>query len=128
MTAHVRYTAWDRNNPATLSPFVISEIIRNRIGFSGLLLSDDLDMKALPGTVPERAERAIAAGCDLALNCWAKLDDMEAIASRLPAMPDETARRLDRALTVTGQGDAGRDQAQLAAKRDVLLTLAEARA
>lgn len=128
MTAHVRYTAWDRDNPATLSPFVIAEVIRKRIGFAGLLLTDDLDMKALPGSVPERAERAIAAGCDIALNCWARMDDMVAIASRLPAMSDDTALRLQRALTVVGKsGDAG-DQAQLIAKRDALLALAEARA
>ncbi|MCB2060882.1 MAG: beta-N-acetylhexosaminidase, partial [Novosphingobium sp.] len=71
MTAHVLYTAWDRENPATLSPFVVEEIIRGRIGFDGLLLTDDLDMEALSGAVPERAARAIAAGCDIALNCWA---------------------------------------------------------
>lgn len=128
MTAHVRYTAWDPDNPATLSPTIIADIIRTRIGFSGLLLSDDLDMKALPGSVPERAERAVAAGCDIALNCWAKSDDMEAIAARLPTMSDETASRLERALDVTGQAGGARDQAQLAAKRDALLTLAEARA
>jgi beta-N-acetylhexosaminidase len=128
MTAHVCYTAWDRDHPATLSPFVIGEIIRERIGFSGLLLSDDLDMKALPGSVPERAEKAVAAGCDVALNCWAKLDDMEAIAARLPAMSEETAKRLDRALAGSRQNAASEDQAQLAARRDALLALAEARA
>jgi len=128
MTAHVCYTAWDRDHPATLSPFVIGEIIRNRIGFSGLLLSDDLDMKALPGSVPERAERAVAAGCDIALNCWAKLEDMEAIAARLPAMGEDTARRLDRALAGSQRAGARDDQARLAARRDALLALAEVRA
>jgi len=128
MTAHVRYTAWDRDNPATLSPFVISEIIRGRIGFTGLLLSDDLDMKALPGSVPERAERAIAAGCDLALNCWAKQDDMAAIAARLPALSVEAGHRLDRALAVRAPEVAHAVQAELAAKRDALLALTEAKA
>jgi hypothetical protein len=58
MTAHVRYTAWDAQAPGTLSPIVVGEVIRKTIGFDGLLLSDDLDMEALSGTVPERAARA----------------------------------------------------------------------
>lgn len=128
MTAHVRYAAWDPDNPATLSPFVIGEVIRKRIGFSGLLLSDDLDMEALSGSVPERAERAVAAGCDLALNCWAKIDDMTGIAERLPAMSDETARRLERALVSATGGDTLDRQPDLIAKRDALLSLTEARA
>ena len=123
MTAHVRYTAWDAENPGTLSPFVVGEIIRRRIGFDGLLLTDDLDMEALSGSVPERAERAIAAGCDLALNCGAKPADMEGIASRLPPMPDRTAARLDRALAMAAASSAG-DQAELIAKRDALLAVA----
>ena len=123
MTGHLLFTAWDRENPATQSPFVIGEIIRKRIGFSGLLLTDDLDMEALSGTVPERAERAVAAGCDLALNCWARMDDMAGIAARLPAMSDETALRLERALASTGGRGAG-DKTELLAKRDSLLELA----
>jgi beta-N-acetylhexosaminidase len=122
MSAHVRYTAWDKANPATLSPFVIGEIIRGRIGFAGLLLTDDLDMEALDGSVPERAERAIAAGCDIALNCWAKMDDMVGIAERLPTMSDETRARLDRALPTSASHAS--DRAQLIAKRDGLLDLA----
>jgi beta-N-acetylhexosaminidase len=129
MTGHIRFTAWDPENPATQSRFVIEEVIRGRIGFSGLLLTDDLDMEALSGSVPERAERAMAAGCDIALNCWAKMDDMIGIAERLPAMSEETAVRLDRALAATdpARGEVGR-QRELLAKRDALLALAEARA
>lgn len=125
MTAHIRYTAWDDQNPATQSPFVIEEIIRQRIGFDGLLLTDDLDMEALDGTVPERAARAIAAGCDVALNCWARMDDMVGIASALPAMSAETAARLDRALAETDVAapDLARQEA-LIDKRDALLALA----
>jgi len=122
MTAHVRYTAWDAENPGTLSPFVVREVIRERIGFAGLLLTDDIDMEALDGSVPERSERAIAAGCDLVLNCWAKMDDMAGIADRLPAMSEETAARLHRALAISGSGVAS-DRAQLIAKRDALLEL-----
>ena len=127
MTAHVRYTAWDADNPGTLSPYVVGEIIRGRIGFDGLLLTDDLDMEALSGSVPQRAERAIAAGCDLALNCWAKMADMTGIAARLPALSARGAERLERALSVAAPG-AKEDQAQLLARRDTLLAITEARA
>jgi len=127
MTAHIRYTNWDSDNPGTLSPFVVGEIVRKRIGFSGLLLTDDLDMEALTGTVPERAARALAAGCDIALNCWGKMDDMEGIANVLPAMGEETAVRLERALAYAG-GSASGSQAELIAKRDTLLALAKAAA
>jgi beta-N-acetylhexosaminidase len=129
MTGHLLFTAWDAENPATLSPFVIGEIIRKRIGFNGLLLTDDLDMEALSGSVPERAERALAAGCDIALNCWAKMDDMTGIANTLPTMPTKTAARLDHALTATESCQLdGRDWPGLLAKRDALLDLAGARA
>ena len=125
MTAHVRYTAWDADNPATQSSFVIEEIIRKVIGFDGLLLSDDLDMEALTGSVPERAARAIAAGCDIALNCWAKLADMEGIASLLPPFSPQGTARLERALAGTGNPDCTMDrQAALIDKRDHLLALA----
>lgn len=123
MTAHVRFMAWDTENPATLSRFVIEEIIRGRIGFSGLLLTDDIDMEALSGDVPGCAEQAIAAGCDIVLNCWAKMDDMIAIAERLPAIGEVTRARLDRALAVTGAGPTA-ERAELIAKRDALLQLA----
>jgi beta-N-acetylhexosaminidase len=127
MTAHVRYTAWDAQNPGTLSPFVIGEVIRRRIGFGGLLLTDDLDMEALSGTVPERAARAQAAGCDLALNCWAKMDDMIGIAKALAPMGADTTARLERALAGTAAFDGPTDVARregLAEKRDRLLALA----
>lgn len=121
MTAHVRYTAWDSDNPGTLSPFVVGEIIRKRIGFEGLLLTDDLDMEALTGTAPERAVRALAAGCDLALNCWARMDDMVGIAGALPAMTKATAARLERALSGTGLRHDPAEQTALLAKRDALI-------
>lgn len=121
MTAHIRYTAWDAENPATQSPFVIEEIIRRRIGFAGLLLSDDLDMEALDGTVPERAARAIAAGCDIALNCWAKMDDMVGIANVLPPLDAAGAARLNRALAGTSTTADLSRQGALLAKRDALI-------
>lgn len=84
MTAHIIYEAWDPDRPATCSSFVIEEIIRKRIGFAGLLMSDDLDMKALQyalnGGLTERAEAALAAGCDVVLQCSGVLADMQAAA------------------------------------------------
>lgn len=124
MTGHLLFEAWDADNPATLSPFVIGEIIRKRIGFDGLLLTDDIDMEALEGSVAERAARAHAAGCDVVLNCWAKMADMEAIAARLPAMGEPSLARLDRALAQTAlREDRGAADALLA-RRDALLEFA----
>lgn len=127
MTGHLLFTAWDKENPATLSPFVINEIIRKRIGFDGLLLTDDIDMEALEGSIAERARRALAAGCDLVLNCWGKMDDMVAIADVAPAMRERSIERLDHALEschVATEGDRG----ELLAKRDALLAIAGAAA
>ena len=123
MTGHLLFTAWDRENPSTQSPYVIEKIIRGKIGFDGLLLTDDLDMEALSDSIPERAERSLAAGCDIALNCWAKMDDMLGIAKRLPTMPAKTAARLERALAGTRLDGASSDQAALFARRDALLAL-----
>ncbi len=125
MTGHLLFTVWDAENPATQSKTVVEQVIRGKIGFNGLLLTDDLDMEALSGNVPERAARAIAAGCDVALNCWARMDDMAWICAKLPALGEAGAARLQRALA--GMGDAQQaDQAELIAKRDALLELASA--
>ena len=125
MTGHLLFTAWDPDHAATQSKIVVDQIIRGAIGFDGLLLTDDLDMEALSGTVPERARRAIAAGCDVALNCWAKMDDMAGICDLLPALGAAGQERLDRALAGMGHADAA-DQAELLATRDALIELAAA--
>jgi beta-N-acetylhexosaminidase len=84
MTAHIVYDAWDTDRPATCSPLVIERIIRGHIGFQGLLMSDDLDMKALQyamnGGLEARAGAALRAGCDVVLQCSGALADMEAVA------------------------------------------------
>jgi beta-N-acetylhexosaminidase len=124
MTGHLVFTAWDAENPATLSPTIIRDIIRGAIGFDGLLLTDDIDMEALGGTIPERAARAHAAGCDIILNCWAKMDDMQGICNILPAMSEATAARLERALAPTRIAPAiAPEQRELLATRDALLAL-----
>lgn len=128
MTGHLLFPVWDAHNPATLSPTIIRDVIRGQIGFDGLLLTDDIDMEALGGTIPERAARAHAAGCDIILNCWAKMDDMQAICNVLPAMLDATAERLDRALAGTRLApEIAPEAAELLAKRDALLALAGTR-
>ena len=97
MTAHVIYEAWDAEHCASVSTTVIHEQIRRHIGFDGLLISDDLDMKALSGDIPTRATAVLAAGCDIALNCWGRLEDMKGIAEQVPAMTAEATGRLVRA-------------------------------
>lgn len=125
MTGHLRFTAWDEHNPATFSPGIIGDVIRGRIGFAGLLLTDDIDMQALDGSIPERAARAHAAGCDIVLNCWGKMADMEGICEVLPAMSRQTTERLDRALANTRIALAlAPEHSELLAKRDSLLAMA----
>ena len=122
MTCHVVFEAWDADRPATLSPTVIADVIRGRIGFDGLLMTDDIDMKALSGTAGEKAAAAIAAGCDVALDCWARMDEMVEIAGRLGDASAATLARLDRAMASIRPEEAPMDA--LIAKRDALLALA----
>lgn len=124
MTCHVVFEAWDAERPATLSPTVISQIIRERIGFDGLLMTDDIDMKALSGTAGEKAAAAIAAGCDVVLDCWARMDEMIDIAARLDEVTPEVRTRLDRAMATVADGPQEAEMAGLIAKRDELLALA----
>jgi len=123
MSAHIVYTSWDPDRPATLSPTVIREIIRERIGFDGLLMSDDIDMKALSGTPAEKACAALAAGCDLVLDCWARMDEMTAIAAAVPPIAPAAQARLDAAMASVRPGEATRF-AELIDTRDRLLALA----
>jgi len=122
MTSHIVFEAWDRERPATLSPTVIAEVIRDRIGFDGLLLTDDIDMKALTGSAGDKAAGAVAAGCDLVLDCWARMPEMVEIAGRLSPISDRSRARLDRAMA--GIGAPAGDAAALIATRDALLALA----
>ena len=121
MTSHIVFDAWDRERPATLSPLVIERVIRGAIGFDGLLMTDDIDMKALSGTAGEKAAGAIAAGCDLVLDCWARMDEMIEIAGRLGPIGDAARARLDRAMASVG-APAG-DVDDLIATRDAFLAL-----
>ncbi|MFP5330116.1 MAG: beta-N-acetylhexosaminidase [Alphaproteobacteria bacterium] len=125
MMAHVVYTAWDAARPASQSAEVIEKIVRARIGFSGWLMSDDIGMEALSGGFGERAARVVQAGCDAALHCSGKMEEMVAVAAAVPEMSAEGEKRLAKAMaTIAGHEDNGPDLAATLAKRDELLALA----
>jgi beta-N-acetylhexosaminidase len=100
MTAHIVYTAIDPDAPATFSRRIIDEIIRRDIGFDGVLVSDDISMGALQGSLAERTRRALAAGCDLALHCNGVLAEMEEVAEATPPLSAPAQARLTRAETL----------------------------
>lgn len=98
MTAHVVFEAIDPDGPATTSREVVQTIIRREIGLDGLLLTDDLSMKALSGGFRDRAEAAFRAGCDVALHCNGQLDEARAVAEAAPRLAGDALRRADAAL------------------------------
>lgn len=113
MTAHVVYAAIDPDHPATTSKKVIEEIVRGHIGFDGALMSDDLSMGALAGSLASRTEAAFAAGCDLALHCNGRLDEMAEVASRSPVLAGDAGRRCAAALAcLTPAEEIERSEAQ----------------
>ncbi|MBV8407134.1 MAG: beta-N-acetylhexosaminidase [Alphaproteobacteria bacterium] len=96
MTAHLLFEAVDPDAPVTISARAVKEVIRGHIGFDGLLVSDDLSMQALGGTLGERASRALAAGCDIALHCNGRMDEMTNIVARIGPMTDAAEQRFQR--------------------------------
>jgi beta-N-acetylhexosaminidase len=103
MTAHIVYTAIDPIAPATTSVTLVRDVIRDWLGFRGLLMSDDISMGALSGSIEERSRAAIAAGCDVVLHCNGELDEMRAVASAVPVLGGEAAARADAALERRGR-------------------------
>jgi beta-N-acetylhexosaminidase len=103
MTAHVVYASADPDRPATLSSAVLDDVIRRRIGFSGLLLSDDLSMKALSGRLGDRAQRVLASGCDIALYCAGIASEMAEVAAAVPELAGKARARAERALAALGE-------------------------
>jgi len=98
MTAHVVFSALDARRPATISPAIMAEVIRKSLGFSGLVMSDDVSMNALQGTIAERTRAAFAAGCDIVLHCNGKIDEMNEVAAHAPVLAGLAQRRADGAL------------------------------
>ncbi len=100
MAAHIIYSAIDSDLPSSASPKVIEEIIRGEIGFDGLLLSDDLEMQALAGLgdMSARTQAVLEAGCDAALHCSGKFEEMEKIANSVPNLSAKAQQRLQKSL------------------------------
>jgi beta-N-acetylhexosaminidase len=98
MTAHVVFSALDPAHPATTSATIIAQVIRGVIGFQGLLMSDDVSMNALAGSIAERTRAIIAAGCDIVLHCNGKLDEMRDVARETPELTGKALERATQAL------------------------------
>jgi beta-N-acetylhexosaminidase len=98
MTAHVVFSALDPAHPATTSATIIEQVIRGVIGFQGLLMSDDVSMNALAGSIAERTRAIVAAGCDMVLHCNGKLDEMREVAAETPELSDKALQRARTAL------------------------------
>ena len=98
MTAHVVFSALDPVHPATTSATIIEQVIRGVIGFQGLLMSDDVSMNALAGSIAERTRAIFSAGCDLVLHCNGKLDEMREVAAETPELSGKALERARRAL------------------------------
>jgi beta-N-acetylhexosaminidase len=122
MTAHVTYTALDPNACASLSPTVIADIIRRDIGFDGLLMADDIGMKALGGSFADRARGVLAAGCDVLLHCSGDFAEMREIFAAVPEITDRAIARLDAAMAWPLEQSG--DLAEVIARRDALLAVA----
>jgi beta-N-acetylhexosaminidase len=122
MTAHVIYAAVDPARAATVSPIVIEEVIRGRIGFDGLLLSDDLSMKALKGSLGSRTEAALAAGCDVALHCNGRMEEMEQVVAASGPLEGDAALRADAALGRLGTPGKALNVAEARARFSAMMT------
>jgi beta-N-acetylhexosaminidase len=114
MTAHVVFTALDPVEPATVSATIVRDVIRDSIGFNGLLMSDDISMGALSGSLAERTRAAIAAGCDVVLHCNGQMPEMQAVAGEAPVLAGQALARADAALASKKppapiDADAGRE-------------------
>ena len=121
MTAHIVYAAQDPDQPATLSPAIIADVIRDAVGFQGVLVSDDLAMGALSGTPSARVLAALAAGCDIALHCSGVLDDNAALLAACPEPTEAALQRLRTAVFLADRSRQAFDLADLVTERMELL-------
>jgi beta-N-acetylhexosaminidase len=103
MTAHVVFSALDATQPATTSATIIEQVIRGSIGFQGLLMSDDVSMNALAGSIAERTRAIVSAGCDMVLHCNGKLDEMRDVVSETPVLAGKALERAKAALAARRQ-------------------------
>ena len=120
MTAHVVFTAVDPENPATSSPAVINEIIRGKIGFDGLLMTDDISMKALSGDFAAKTDAIFRAGCDVVLHCNGSMQEMTEVCAHTPVLAGAAADRARFVMSLFNDGDAA-DPSELRAEFDGLI-------
>jgi beta-N-acetylhexosaminidase len=118
MTAHVIYSAVDSKRPATTSKKVMRKVVRETIGFDGLVMSDDLSMKALAGDFGDRAKASLAAGCDVVLHCNGDMAEMKAVLRETGALKGRAARRADAALARIAKAPEPFDAAEGRARFD----------
>ncbi|PCI46528.1 MAG: beta-N-acetylhexosaminidase [Alphaproteobacteria bacterium] len=121
MTAHIIYNAIDPSLPGTISPIIIKDIIRSKLGFNGLIMTDDINMHALSGPVPQRAKLALDAGCDIILHCSGSLDEMSQIADVVSHLKGSG---LDRTRVAEAQAYAKADEidvGQIQERLDIIL-------
>jgi beta-N-acetylhexosaminidase len=119
MTAHIVFSAIDPVAPATISATIVREVIRGSIGFDGVLMTDDISMGALAGTIAARVCASIAAGCDIVLHCNGRADEMQSVAAEVPVLEGEARRRAAAALA----GRRPPEPTDLAAARTTFLAL-----
>jgi beta-N-acetylhexosaminidase len=120
MTAHVVFSALDPAHPATTSATIIRQVIRGVIGFQGLLMSDDVSMNALAGSIAERTRAIIAAGCDMVLHCNGKLEEMRDVARETPELSGKALERAKQAMA-SRQPPQPFDRQAARARLDVLI-------
>ncbi len=122
MTAHVVYSAIDAHQPATTSKAVVDQVIRDHIGFDGLLMCDDIDMKALSGDLAERTHAIVAAGCDMVLHCNGTLEERKIVAQNTPVLEGKALERARTALVGIGNVDQS-DEAACRVEFDALMSV-----
>src|SRR5277367_2296654 len=123
MTAHVVFSALDPAQPATTSATIIEQVIRGSIGFQGLLMSDDVSMNALAGSIAERTRALLSAGCDMVLHCNGKLEEMRQVAAETPELAGKALQRAEHALASHGATQPF-DRAAARAELEVLMVRA----
>ena len=111
MTAHIVFTSIDPDHPATSSQRIISEIVRSKLGFDGLLMSDDVSMKALSGDFASKADAIFDAGCDVILHCNGDFEEMSEISAHTPVLRDAALERADRVMKMFGGVDSESENA-----------------
>jgi len=123
MTAHVVFSALDPVHPATTSATIVAQVIRGVIGFQGLLMSDDVSMNALSGSIAERTRAIFSAGCDMVLHCNGNLEEMRAVAAETPELSGTALARAERALASRGTPQPF-DRAAARAELDAMMSRA----